>query len=265
LALALHNRSISYRFHCSLLHVSPLSKLFLTQTYPHRFIIPDFPHTTSWLSDEEKAIATRRLRDSSGSHDADRGSLFSGLKMAVLDYKVWLLSLIIVTKTSAGAVTSFIPTLVATFGYDKVQSLLLVAPPYVFATIVALLVSWSSDKRGERAFHIIVPIFFGMSGYIIAASTMVLGARYVGVFLMLGGVYGSYNVALAWISSTVWLRILIGLWIVADMIIVAPTHRKACCGHRDCQRRREYSTSLFTIYVPYIRWSQISHRNDCKL
>lgn len=31
---------------------------------------------------------------------------------------------------------------------------------------------------------------------------MVLGARYLGVFLMLGGVYGSYNVALAWISST---------------------------------------------------------------
>lgn len=35
-----------------------------------------------------------------------------------------------------------------------------------------------------------------------AASTEVLGARYASLFLMLGGVYGSYNVALAWISST---------------------------------------------------------------
>ena len=49
---------------------------------------------------------------------------------------------------------------------------------------------------------IVVPIFFGMAGFIIAASTTILAARYLSLFLMLGGVYGSYNVALAWISST---------------------------------------------------------------
>ncbi|KAH9218978.1 MFS transporter [Leptodontidium sp. 2 PMI_412] len=166
------------------------------------FVIPDFPHTTAWLSPEERAMATKRLQDTSGSHDTERGSIFSGVKMAVLDYKVWLLALIIITKTSAGAVTSFIPTLVKTFGYSKVQTLLLVAPPYVFATLVALSVSYSSDKRGERAFHIMVPMFFGMVGFVIAAATQVLAARYLAIFLMLAGVYGSYNVALAWISST---------------------------------------------------------------
>lgn len=56
------------------------------------FILPDFPHTTKWLSEEEKAISVRRLRQYSGSQDQERGSLFSGLKMAVLDYKVWLLA-----------------------------------------------------------------------------------------------------------------------------------------------------------------------------
>jgi len=99
-------------------------------------------------------------------------------------------------------VTSFIPTLVATFNYNRVDTLLLVAPPYVFATIIALAVSYSSDKRHERCFHIVVSIFFGMAGFIIAASTTILAARYLSLFLMLGGVYGSYNVALAWISST---------------------------------------------------------------
>ncbi|KAG4426706.1 hypothetical protein IFR04_000137 [Cadophora malorum] len=166
------------------------------------FVIPDFPHTTAWLSPEERALATKRLQDTSGSHDTERGSIFSGVRMAVLDYKAWLLALVIIAKTSAGAVTSFIPTLVKTFGYTKVQTLLLVAPPYVFATIIALTVSYSSDKRGERCFHIVIPMAFGMSGFIIAAATEVLAARYVALFLMLGGVYGSYNVALAWISST---------------------------------------------------------------
>ncbi|KAF8866524.1 MFS transporter [Acephala macrosclerotiorum] len=143
------------------------------------FIIPDFPHTTRWLSQEERAIATKRLQHASGSHDTKRGSLLGGIKIAVLDCKVWLLALIIITKTSAGAVTSFIPTLVAAFHYNKVQTLLLVAPPYVFATIIALAVSYSSDKRSERTFHIVVPIFFGMAGFVIAASTEVLAARYL--------------------------------------------------------------------------------------
>lgn len=165
-------------------------------------IIPDFPHTTSFLSEEERVIATGRLSYASGSQDTERGSLLSGIKMAVMDVKVWALCFIIITKTSAGAVTSFIPTLVATLGYNQVDSLLLVAPPYVFATIVALAVSWSSDKHHERAFHIAVPITFGMVGYIIAASTLNFTARYVSLFLMLAGVYGSYNAALAWISST---------------------------------------------------------------
>lgn len=163
------------------------------------------------------------MRHPSGQLDEERGSALAGLRMAVTDYKTWLLayvhpstqpqhtaatnttpspSLIVITKTSAGAVTSFIPTIVATFGYSKVETLLLVAPPYVFATIAALTISYTSDKLGERAYHIIVPIFFAMAGYIIAASTMTLAARYLAMFLALGGVYGSYNVALAWISST---------------------------------------------------------------
>lgn len=122
--------------------------------------------------------------------------------MAAVDYKVWILCIIIITKTSAGAVTSFIPTLVGTLEYSSVNTLLLVAPPYVFATVVALAVSYNSDRTEERSFHIIVPIFFGMIGFIIAASTLNFTARYISLFLMLAGVYGSYNVALAWISST---------------------------------------------------------------
>jgi MFS family permease len=122
--------------------------------------------------------------------------------MAATDYKVWLLSLIIITKTSAGAVTSFIPTLVATLGHSAVNTLLLSAPPYVFATLFSLVISYSSDRNNERALHIVLPILLGMAGFLTAACTLNFTARYISLFLMLGGVYGSYTVALAWISST---------------------------------------------------------------
>jgi nitrate/nitrite transporter NarK len=111
--------------------------------------------------------------------------------------------LIIITKTSASAVTSFIPTLVATFQLGRVQTLLLVAPPYVFAAAISIIVSRMSDKLGERAYHIIAPMVFAIFGYAVAGITMSTAARYLSLFLMLGGVYGSYNVALAWISNTV--------------------------------------------------------------
>lgn len=119
-----------------------------------------------------------------------------------MDYKVWLLSLIIITKTSASAVTSFIPTLVATFGLGRASTLLLVGPPYVCAAAVSLAVSRMSDRAGERGYHIVGPMIGALLGFITAAATTNIGARYLALFFMLGGIYGSYNVALAWISST---------------------------------------------------------------
>ena len=166
------------------------------------YLLPDFPANTKWLTDEERAVAVHRLHVLSGSVDEERGSVLHGLRMAVFDYKVWLLSLIVILKTSAGAVTAFIPTLVKTFEFGKVQSLLMTAPPYVFAAIVAMVVSISSDKRSERYWHLVVPLSFGMVGYIIAAATHTLAPRYFSLFLMLGGVYGCFDIAYAWLSST---------------------------------------------------------------
>jgi MFS family permease len=166
------------------------------------FILPDYPHTTRWLTPAERDLAVQRVQRHSGIQDKTRTKLLHGLGLAVRDYKVWLLALIIITKTSAGAVTSFIPTLVATFKYTPINTLLLIAPPYLFATVTALAVSWSSDKKSERAYHILLPIFAAMLGFFIFAATTSPILRYLSLFLMLAGVYGSYNVALAWISST---------------------------------------------------------------
>jgi len=92
------------------------------------FILPDYPHSTRSFTPLERAIAVNRMRHSSGAKDEERGSPIQGLRVAVTDYKTWLLALIIITKTSAGVVTSFIPTVINTFGYSKVITLLLVAP-----------------------------------------------------------------------------------------------------------------------------------------
>jgi MFS family permease len=111
---------------------------------------------------------------------------------------------IILTKTSASAITSFIPTIISALELAHTHShiLLLVAPPYIVTTIVSLLISHHSDKGPSRSTHIIIPISVALLGFLVNLSTTNPRTRYGSLFLILGGLYGSYNVALAWISST---------------------------------------------------------------
>lgn len=60
------------------------------------FVLPDYPLTTTWLSEEEKKIANGRLLIDAGlSVDAEDEDVSAkdGLLMAVKDLKVWLLGL----------------------------------------------------------------------------------------------------------------------------------------------------------------------------
>ncbi|KWU45903.1 putative nicotinamide mononucleotide permease [Rhodotorula sp. JG-1b] len=165
------------------------------------FILPDYPATTKWLSTREKAMAVYRLEKDVGSKDEDNLPLLTSLKMALGDYRLYLLALIIITKTTAGAVTQFFPTVVATFGFSKTITLLLTAPPYLVTTVLSIVISRMSDRKPERCLHLAVPLAVGMIGFIISAATTKTAPRYFSLFLMLGGLFGSYNVALAWISS----------------------------------------------------------------
>lgn len=104
-----------------------------------------------------------RLERGAGEADEEKTSVFQGPKDAVMDYKVWFLSAIITTKTSAASFTQFIPTVINTFGYSKTNTLLLQAPPYVFATLASLACSWSSDRRGNRCWHVLDPMIVSQS------------------------------------------------------------------------------------------------------
>ncbi|GAA6039056.1 hypothetical protein JCM8097_000175 [Rhodosporidiobolus ruineniae] len=151
------------------------------------FILPDYPATTKRLSLRERALAVYRLERDAGSKDDenDAGAIKS-LKMALGDYRLYL------------CVSFFLDT----FGYSKVMTLVLTAPPYLFTTVLSVVISRLSDRKPERCFHLAIPLAFGLVGYAIAAGSLNIGARYFSLFLMLGGLFGSYNVALAWISST---------------------------------------------------------------
>jgi hypothetical protein len=170
------------------------------------FILPNFPRTTKWLSEQERQLAVWRLEEDVGEDDwvsSDEQNFWDGLKLAVQDMKTYVLMFLLLGLVSAGSVTNFFPSVVGTLGYNTINTLLLTVPPYVLAVITAMLNAWHADRTGERYFHITLPMYVALVAFILAAATTATAPRYVAMMLMVPGVYTGYVVALAWVSNSI--------------------------------------------------------------
>ncbi|KAI7693680.1 MFS transporter, partial [Hortaea werneckii] len=102
------------------------------------FILPNFPRTTGWLSEEERQLAVWRLQEDIGIDDwttSEEQSFWHGFALAIKDVKVWVLMIMLLGIVSSASVTNFFPSVVQTLGYGRINSLLLTAPPYILAMI----------------------------------------------------------------------------------------------------------------------------------
>lgn len=155
------------------------------------FILPNFPRTTKWLSEEERQLAAWRLQEDIGVDDwtsSEEQSFWDGMFLAFKDIKVWILMICLLGIVSAASVTNFFPTVVKTLGYSNMISLLLTAPPYVLAVFVAFANAIHADRTGERFLHISIPLTVGMASFILAAATTSTAPRYVAMMLMVSRV-----------------------------------------------------------------------------
>ncbi|KAL2865542.1 permease of the major facilitator superfamily [Aspergillus lucknowensis] len=170
------------------------------------FILPDYPSTTSWLTSREKMIAQHRLDlDVGADTDATNATVndsLRGLKEAVADPKVWLLGISYHCTIMGLCFSYFFPTITQSLGYGTTETLLMTAPPWIWAVLIALPNAWHADRTGKRFFHYLGPAMACNVGYIIAMTTRSTAPRYISMFLMTTG-YASGFVMLAWISSTI--------------------------------------------------------------
>ncbi|OCB84399.1 MFS general substrate transporter [Sanghuangporus baumii] len=172
------------------------------------FILPDFPTTTRWLSPQERRLALWRMEKDGGLNLSDQGVLGaestqrSGLWQALSDWKVWWLAVALASEVIAVSFNAFFPTLTATLGFGRTETLLLAAPPWFMTAFAAFFNARHSDKVGERFFHIAIPLAIGIIGYIIAMSTMNIVARYISLFLM-ALTFSGYVVIMTWVSNSI--------------------------------------------------------------
>ncbi|KAG9312027.1 major facilitator superfamily domain-containing protein [Chiua virens] len=168
------------------------------------WLLPDYPHNTRWLTPAERHLAQVRLAEDAGEADKDseQASVFEGLKLALKDPKVPIFMLMCCSQLLGLSFTNFFPTLTATLGYSTTNTLLMAAPPWIFAAIATIINARHADVTGERFFHQTAWWWVVMVGYIISLSTMATGGRYFSLFLMASG-YCGFTLTLVWVANAI--------------------------------------------------------------
>ncbi|KAF8963681.1 major facilitator superfamily domain-containing protein [Flammula alnicola] len=164
------------------------------------FFLPTFPDQNTFLTREETAIILQRVEKDRGDavpDDLSKEKLFSHL----LDWKLWVCGLMYMCATlPAYAISFFVTIILRGMGWSETASLLLSAPPYIFAAISILIFAWISDKYRQRAAVIAIQATLTIVGLFMTGYSRNSGVRYAGIFLANAGSGGCIPGILAYVS-----------------------------------------------------------------
>jgi MFS family permease len=124
------------------------------------FYLDDKVRDAKWLSEGQKDYLEQKLKEE------ESASALHSLKDGLLNPKVLLVSAIYFFYTMGlYGVTFWLPTLIKSSGVsDPLNVGLLTSIPYAAGAIAMLFVSSSSDRTGERRWHLIIPGLVGALG-----------------------------------------------------------------------------------------------------
>jgi sugar phosphate permease len=124
------------------------------------FFLDDRVADAKWLSEPQKALIEDNLRNERPVHTLE------SVKDGLINPRILLLSAIYFFFTMGLYGVSFwLPTLIKASGVSDPLSVgLLSAVPYAAAALAMVMVSQSSDARGERRWHLALPGLIGAAG-----------------------------------------------------------------------------------------------------
>ena len=122
--------------------------------------LPNGPATAKWLSNEDKDVIAARLA-------AEPPGALHNIRELLLDPRIWLLmipdfSIVIALY----GLNLWQPQMIKALGYSDIETGFIVALPYLLAMGAMVLLGWSSDRRGERAWHVAFGAVCGAAGMV---------------------------------------------------------------------------------------------------
>ena len=155
-------------------------------------MLPDGPAQAPWLSQSEKQFIAKRLAT------APSAAEHPNLLRALLDIRVLVLGFIFFADQSAASGSRFwMPQIVQGMGFSNLMTSLIVAAPFLIATFVMFAWGKSSDMKGERVWHVVIPLLLTGAGFVIASWTssnvvalLALSLSMIGPLMFLGPFWG---------------------------------------------------------------------------
>ena len=126
-------------------------------------VLPDRPRDASWLTPAEAEALEARLAVEAG--EARRHG-YEGLWQALTNPRVLLLGVtyfcLVIGLYGIGF---WMPQVIKTFGLSNLATGFLTAVPYLVAAIGMVLAGRHSDRTGERAWHVALPLLIGACAF----------------------------------------------------------------------------------------------------
>jgi ACS family tartrate transporter-like MFS transporter len=167
------------------------------------WLLPDRPAKAAWLTAGEKQLLTARLA-AEHSKDAEGGALHGFWEM-LADKRIWIFIIpdfsIVIGLYGLGL---WMPLMISSLGYSHFQTGLLVALPYVVTMATMVLIGLSSDRSGERVFHVAGSALLGALGLLAAGLVTSPLALILSFCLASIGIYAA--LAVFWTLPTAILR-----------------------------------------------------------
>ncbi|KAH8927185.1 MFS general substrate transporter [Atractiella rhizophila] len=167
------------------------------------FILPDWPETTRWLSEEEKLLAVERMKvafqEDAGTKMGHRESFM----LAVKDWRTWAFVVCYSCICGAGQISYFIPTIARDLGYEGRQAQFMSAPPYAVTFVCCLVNNFWADRTGSRSYHIAIPLTIAGASYIVMAAATGNTLRYVFLCFGAAGIWSAVPALLAYSSECI--------------------------------------------------------------
>jgi ACS family tartrate transporter-like MFS transporter len=147
------------------------------------------PSQATWLEEKERRWLEAEL--AAERHKVESGGRLSMLQ-ALTDWRVLTLSAIYLTGVTASyGIVFFMPQIIKGLGLSNMMTGLVTAIPYVFGTIGLLLWGYSSDRRNERRWHLIVSTALAAIGLVLAGWFSHSFVAVAAMCIATVGIYGS--------------------------------------------------------------------------
>ncbi|HVI50174.1 MAG TPA: MFS transporter [Candidatus Sulfotelmatobacter sp.] len=133
------------------------------------FMLSDGVTKAHWLSEDERThLQAVLIEDEQSKPDSVSDSWSSVLR----NPSVWILGVIyFCIQSGVYAINFWLPSIIKASGFHDPELIgWLSAIPYLAASIFMVLTGRSADARGERRWHLAVPMLMGMAGLLIAAN-----------------------------------------------------------------------------------------------